>query len=509
MVTKVLSLGYSGLEVYPVEAEVDIHRGMPAIAIIGLVDTAVKESRDRIRSAIKNSGYRFPAERITINLAPANIRKEGTHFDLAMALGLLSSSRQVELNLSSYFILGELSLRGEVREARGVFPMALKAKEENKKIIVPMDNAKEAGLVKGLEVYPVRTLSEAVAFLSGMTEIKPFKVNWEEISQNGSEYEIDFAEIKGQFLARRALEIASSGMHNALLLGPPGVGKTMLARRLPTILPDMEFEEILEITKIYSIAGFLSKDKPIVRQRTYRSPHHTSSSIALVGGGTNIKPGEVTLAHLGVLFLDELPEFNRSCLEVLRQPLEDGFVNISRINKQVTFPSRFLFVGAMNPCPCGYYGSKSKSCHCNSFQIQKYRSRISGPLLDRIDIHVELSEIKTEVLLSTEIEGESSSQIKGRVEKARVIQRDRFKREKIFFNSGMNHKLIRKFCVLNDEAKDILRSAVKHFSFSARAYDKILKVSRTIADLANRKEISSEDISEAIQYRSMDKNLWV
>jgi len=348
-----------------------------------------------------------------------------------------------------------------------------------------------------------------VAFLSGTIEIRPVNLNLNETFKQECKYDVDFSDVKGHLFAKRALEVAVSGMHNLLLIGPPGVGKTMLTRRLPTILPDMEWEEILEVTKIYSIAGFLDRENPLVRERPFRSPHHTSSSVALVGGGANIRPGEITLAHNGVLFLDELPEFNRDALEALRQPLEDGFVTICRVSKHLKFPSRFLLAAAMNPCPCGYFGSSNKSCHCSSYQIQKYRHKISGPLLDRIDIHIELADIKTKEMLSEEFKSETSSQIKERVERVRVIQKERFKKEKIFFNSQMNHRQIRKYCRLDKEAKSLLERAINQLGFSARAYDKILKVSRTIADLSQSEEISPEHISEAVQYRSLDKNLWV
>jgi len=509
VVSKTTSLGNLGLEVYPVCIEVDVQRGLPAVSLIGLCDTSVRESRDRVRSGLKNSGFEFPSQKITINLAPANVKKEGTHFDLAIALGIISSSGEVNLDTSSYFIIGELSLEGSIKPVSGVFPMALYAKGKGKKIIVPLENASEAALVCGLDVYPVKSLNETVSFLCGMVEKKPFRAEPADLIPASSQYEVDFSEVKGQSFAKRALEVAAAGMHNALLLGAPGVGKTMLARRLPTILPDMAFEESLEVTKIYSVAGLLDKSQPVVRARPFRSPHHTSSNIALVGGGTNIKPGEITLSHNGVLFLDELPEFSRDALEALRQPLEDGSISISRAAKHLKFPSRFLFAAAMNPCPCGYFGSNAKSCHCTSYQIQKYRNKISGPLLDRIDIHLELAAINTEDLISGDFKAESSEAIKERVEKARILQTERFRNEKIFFNSQMSNRQLRKFCNLEKSAQELLKMAISHFSFSARAYDKILKVSRTIADLAGRSDILAEDISEAIQYRSLDKNLWV
>ncbi|RKY40028.1 MAG: magnesium chelatase [Candidatus Omnitrophota bacterium] len=509
MVSKLFSLGYLGLETFVVEVEVDVQRGLPAISLIGLLDTSAKESKERVRSGIRNSGYKFPSSRITINLAPANIKKEGTHFDLAIALGILNSTYQLNCDFSSFFILGELSLEGKVRGIKGVFPMVLEAKKIGKKLILPKENAYEAALVKDIKIYPVESLKEAIAFLTHTVEKKPLKVDIEKLLEEKPKYNVDFSEIKGQSFARRAIEVAVSGMHNLLMIGPPGVGKTMFAQRIPTILPDMEFEEMLEITKIYSIAGLLNKENPLLKRRPFRHPHHTSSSVALVGGGTNIRPGEISLAHNGVLFLDELPEFSRDSLEALRQPLEEGWVSISRATRHIKFPSRFLLVAAMNPCPCGYFGSEIKSCRCTGVQIQRYRNKISGPLLDRIDIHIELQDLKWDTLLSEEIQFESSSQIKKRVERAREIQKERFKNEEIFFNSQMSSKKIKKYCLLTQEAKDLLKEAITQFGFSARAYDKILKVSRTIADLAEKERIDTECISEAICYRSLDKNLWI
>jgi len=512
MLARVISSATLGVDAYTVEVEADIQQQLPAFVTVGLPDGAVRESKERVTAAIKNSDFVFPSKKVTINLAPADIKKEGSAFDLPIAVGILAATGQIMRDeFDRFVLLGELSLDGALRPVPGVLPMALHVSGDDgvQGLLVPHENAREAAMAGTVPVFPVRSLKEAVHFLEDETTLKSFEIDIKSVFDQARHYPFDFCDVKGQETAKRALEVAAAGGHNVIMVGPPGSGKTMLARRLPTILPDMTLGEALETTKIHSVAGRLPVDSALVATRPSRAPHHTISYAGLIGGGTIPKPGEVSLAHNGVLFLDELPEFKKDILETLRQPMEDCKVTISRAATTLTYPARFMLVAAMNPCPCGYCGDPHHECKCTPGEIQRYMSRISGPLLDRIDIHIAVPSVKFQEL-SSDSRGEQSHVIRARVNAARERQLQRFRQEKtIYCNAQMESRDVRTYCKLDEKSQALLGLAIKQQGLSARAYDRILKVSRTIADLDGSEHIQMGHVAEGIHYRSLDRHLWL
>jgi magnesium chelatase family protein len=502
MFARINSCATIGLSSELVQIETDINKtDQTAFVIVGLPDAAIQEAKERVKLAIKNSGFKFPRYKTIVNLSPADLRKEGPGYDLAIAISILKSSEQINANLEKNLFIGELGLNGEIKKTNGILPIALYASQNGyNNLFIPYENADEATLIKNIKIFPVKTLAEVISHLQNISLLSPIK-NKQNTVVNKKSFEVDMADIQGQEQVKRALEIAAAGAHNVLMSGPPGSGKTLLAKTLPTILPLLTDEEILEVTKIYSVAGLLKKENPIIHTRPFRSPHHTGSGTAIVGGGKIPKPGEISLAHRGILFLDELPEFPRHVLESLRQPLEDGIVSISRVHGTLSFPARFTLIASQNPCPCGYYSDPDKNCTCSSSQIIRYQKKISGPILDRIDIHIEVPRLSFEKIQNKQ-KNESSEQIRQRVEQTTKTQLNRFKNSSTKYNAEMTPQQITEYCQIDSTSSKLLQSAVSQFHLSARAFHRILKISRTIADLDNCATIQSSHIAEALQYRS-------